>query len=75
MSLLIFIQLDEILSNSEELSTYVAEAIVKLQQKNIPLIIIPNSQGVPAGFKDRDWQIASQTGLEGWIEAIAQLNL
>ena len=45
-----------------------------LETVDIP-IVIPNSQGVPVCFKNRDWQIASQTGLEGWIEAIAQLNL
>lgn len=44
-----------------------------LETVDIP-IIIPNTLEVPAEFKDRGWQIINQTGLEGWVQAIAELN-
>ena len=44
-----------------------------LETVDIP-IIIPNV-GVPAELEDRGWQITNQAGLEGWVKAIAELNL
>ncbi|MGL5836143.1 MAG: HAD-IIB family hydrolase [Waterburya sp.] len=43
-----------------------------LETVSIP-IIIPPSSGVPVCFKDKNWQIANRTGVDGWAESIRQI--
>lgn len=36
-------------------------------------IIIPNSPEVPTCFKDKNWQIAHNPGIDGWVESIKEI--
>lgn len=42
-----------------------------LETVTIP-IIIPPSPRVPVCFRDKNWQIAHSTGVDGWVESIRQ---
>jgi mannosyl-3-phosphoglycerate phosphatase len=46
--------------------------LLLLEAVDIP-VIIPRSQGVNPSFADKNWRIASSSGLGGWLKAILQI--
>lgn len=43
-----------------------------LETVDIP-IVIPTFEGIPSYFSDRNWQTTSNSGIEGWAEALSNI--